>query len=192
VIDPIGTVPVFIAITRGYGATEKRKIALKGTFFAAAVLLFFVLAGGPILTAMSIPLSAFQISGGIVLFVFALFMVFGESKPEEEKRLIQGQNEMAIFPLAVPSMASPGAMLASVLLTDHTRFGVWEQIQTVIIMLLVLVFACVLMLGASFIDRFLGNAGASVISRVMGIILASVATNHILRGLSSYFSIPIT
>ncbi len=112
VIDPIGTVPVFIAVTRGYQKKEKIKIAFKATLAAAAILLFFVFAGGPILKAMSVPLSAFQISGGVVLFLFALSMIFGESKPEQETRLAESHNETAIFPLAVPSIAGPGAMLA--------------------------------------------------------------------------------
>ena len=191
VIDPIGTVPVFIAVTRGYQRKEKMQIAFKATIAAAGILFFFVFAGGPILKAMSIPLSAFQISGGIVLFLFALSMIFGESKPDEETRLAESHNETAIFPLAVPSIAGPGAMLAAVLLTDHAQFGIWEQVQTVSMMLLVLVLALVLMLAANIIDRIIGSAGASVISRVMGMILASVATNNILKGLNVYFELPV-
>jgi multiple antibiotic resistance protein len=191
VIDPIGTVPVFIAATRGYQQKDKIRIAFKATFAAAGILLFFVVAGGPILNAMSVPLSAFQISGGIVLFLFALSMIFGESKPEEETRLAENQNETAIFPLAVPSIAGPGAMLAAVLLTDHTQFGLWEQVQTISMMMLVLVIALVLMLGSNLTNRIIGNAGAIVISRVMGMILASVATHNILKGLSAYFEFSI-
>ena len=85
VIDPIGTVPVFIAVTAGMAEAAKRKIALQATLVAALVLLFFVVAGELILSALDIPLSAFQVAGGIVLFIFALSMIFGESKPEEEK-----------------------------------------------------------------------------------------------------------
>ena len=113
VIDPIGTVPVFIAVTRGFDARDKRKIALIAALVASAVLVFFVVAGELILTAMAIPLAAFQISGGIVLFLFALSMIFGESKPEEELKLVASTQDQAVFPLAVPSIASPGAMLAA-------------------------------------------------------------------------------
>lgn len=191
VIDPIGTVPVFIAVTQKYQKKEKIQIAFKATFAAAGILLFFVVAGGPILKAMSIPLSAFQISGGVVLFLFALSMIFGESKPEEETRLAESHTETAIFPLAVPSIAGPGAMLAAVLLTDHAQFGLFEQLQTISMMLLVLVIALVLMLGSSLIDKIIGKAGASIISRVMGMILASVATHNILKGLGAYFGFSI-
>lgn len=191
VIDPIGTVPVFIAVTQGYDTGDKWKIAVKATLFAALILLFFVIAGSPILTAMSIPLSAFQISGGIILFLFALSMIFGESKPEEETRLAKKHSETAIFPLAVPSIASPGAMLAAVLLTDHAQYGVWQQTQTVFVMLLVLTLGLILLLAAGRIHQIIGGSGASVISRIMGIILASVATNHILTGLSAYFEFSV-
>ncbi|MCG9760218.1 MULTISPECIES: MarC family protein [Pseudoalteromonas] len=189
VIDPIGTVPVFIAVTKNYDEVQKRKIALFATLVSAAILVFFVVAGELILTAMGIPLSAFQIAGGIVLFLFALSMIFGESKPEEEVRMVKSHNDTAIFPLAVPSIAGPGAMLAAVLLTENARFNIWEQVQTVAMMLLVLAIVCVLMLCASFMHRIIGNGGASVISRVMGLILASVATTNTLSGLKAYFGL---
>ena len=112
VIDPIGTVPVYIAVTRSYSDGERRAIALKATLFAFLVLLFFVVAGEPILNAIDIPVEAFQIAGGIVLFLFALTMIFGDSKPEEELKMATNASDTAIFPLAVPSIASPGAMLA--------------------------------------------------------------------------------
>ena len=80
VIDPIGTVPVFIAVTKGFDVKEKKLIAFKSVMYACLVLLFFIIAGEPILNAISIPLSAFQIAGGIVLFFFTLSMIFGDSK----------------------------------------------------------------------------------------------------------------
>lgn len=187
VIDPIGTVPVFIAVTKGYDAATKRKIALIASLVAALILVFFAVAGELLLTAMGIPLPAFQIAGGIVLFLFAYSMIFGESKPEEEVRIANEHHETAVFPLAVPSIAGPGAMLACVLLTENARFNLWEQIQTVSVMLLVLLINLILMLAASFIHKWVGNAGASVISRVMGLILASVAVTNVLTGIKSYF-----
>ncbi len=138
---------------------------------------------------MSIPLSAFQIAGGIVLFLFALTMIFGESKPEEEVRLIGDHHETAIFPLAVPSIASPGAMLAAVLLTENARYSIAEQAQTYGVLLAVLILTCGLMLLAGPINRLIGNSGASVVSRVMGLILSSVAMTNLLTGLETYFAL---
>lgn len=189
VIDPVGTVPVFIAATRGYDTKAKRKIALVSSTVAALILLFFVVAGELILTAMSIPLSAFQIAGGIVLFLFALSMIFGESKPEEETRLAEAHHETAIFPLAVPSIAGPGAMLAAVLLTENAKVEFWQQVQIAGVMVLVVLLTMVLMLMASGIHRLIGNAGASVVSRVMGLILAAVATTNTLAGINAYFKL---
>lgn len=189
VIDPIGTVPVYIAVTQSYDDRERRVIALKATLFAFIVLLFFVVAGEPILKAIDIPVEAFQIAGGVVLFLFALTMIFGDSKPDEELRLVKNSSETAIFPLAVPSLASPGAMLAAVLLTENARYSLVEQVLTSGIILSVLLIALVLMLAASFVHRLIGDAGAGVISRVMGMILSSVAVANVLAGINAYFGI---
>ena len=189
VIDPIGTIPVFIAVTGQYQEKIKRKIAISATLAAALILIFFVVAGEVILTAIDIPLSAFQIAGGIVLFIFALSMIFGESKPEEEIKMASSGNETAIFPLAVPSIASPGAMLAAVLMTENKQYNLWEQTQTTAIMLSVLLIVLLLMLAASWVHRLIGNSGASIISRVMGLILSSVAVANVLAGIKEYFTI---
>ena len=189
VIDPIGTVPVFIAVTSQYDERLKKGIAIKATLVAGAILLFFVVAGEVILTAMAIPLSAFQIAGGIVLFLFALSMIFGESKPEQEIKLAVSGSETAIFPLAVPSIAGPGAILAAVLMTENAHYNLLEQAQTAAIILAVLLIVLVLMLVASWIHRFIGSSGASIVSRVMGLILASVATASVLAGSKEYFAL---
>lgn len=133
VICPIGTVPVFIAVTSPYEGQDKRKIAIKAILISALILVFFVIAGEIILTAIEIPLSAFQIAGGIVLFLFALSMIFGVSKPEEELKLVNKISETAVFLLAVPSIASPGAMLTVVLLTENSRYSLLEQALTTVV-----------------------------------------------------------
>lgn len=189
VIDPIGSVPVFIAVTSQYSEKAKRAIALKATVTAAAILLFFAIAGEIILTSMAIELSAFQIAGGIVLFLFALTMIFGEGKSEEEIKLNHSEAETAIFPLAVPSIASPGAMLAAVLMTENSTYSLVEQSLTVGVMLSVLVIVYLLLLGAGRIHRVIGNGGSSIVSRVMGLILASVATANVLAGIKEYYAL---
>lgn len=189
VIDPIGTVPVFIAVTSPYNEQDKRKIAVKAAMVSALILTFFVVAGEIVLTAIEIPLAAFQIAGGIVLFLFALTMIFGDSKPEEEIQMLSKVSETAVFPLAVPSLASPGAMLAAVLLTENSRYTLLEQTITTVSMLCVLLVAMVLMLAASMVHRLIGDSGASIISRVMGLILASVAVSNVLAGIKEYFSV---
>lgn len=189
IIDPIGSVPVFIAVTRKYDESQKRKIALFAALVSAGILLFFVVAGEIILTAMGIPIPAFQIAGGIVLFLFALTMIFGESKPDEEIRMAENFSDTAIFPLAVPSIAGPGAMLAAVLMTENARFNLWQQVQIVSVMLSVILLVYLMMMGASWINRVIGSAGASVISRVMGLILTALATTNTLNGIKTYFGL---
>ena len=190
VIDPIGSVPVFIAVTAGLSAPDKRTIAIKATLIAASILIFFLIAGQFLLEALQIHLQAFQIAGGIVLFLFALTMIFGDSKLEEEKKQISGNaSHLAVFPLAVPSLASPGAMLAIVMLTDNHRHTVTEQFFTAGAMLSVLAITLILFLLANPIQRLIGDSGASIVSRVMGLILASVAVDNILTALTSYFNL---
>lgn len=189
VVDPIGTVPVFISATAHCSAQERRQIAYRATGLAALVLMLFVIAGEIVLQAIQIPLEAFQIAGGIIIFVFAMTMVFGESKPEGELRIVREQEDIAVFPLAIPSIASPGAMLAAVLMTEKSRFNVLEQIQTSGIMLLVLLVTLGLMLASNRIHQVLGNVGASVISRIMGMLLASLAVSNVLAGISDYFNL---
>lgn len=189
VIDPIGTVPVFIAVTRNEDERSKRRIAIRAVLISTAILTFFVIAGELILDAMDIPLPAFQIAGGIVLFLFALTMIFGDSKPEEEVGMVKEGSELAVFPLSVPSIASPGAMLAAVMLTENARYSIMEQGQTLVAMYAVLLITFVLMLLATRIYRIVGDSGASIISRVMGLILASVATASALDGIKTYFAI---
>jgi len=189
VIDPIGSIPVFIAATTGFNEREKRKIAFKAVLVSAIILLFFIVVGEIILDAINIPLSAFQIAGGIVLFLFALSMIFGDSKPESEIKTIKSTTETAIFPMAMPSIASPGAMLAVVLLTKNSEFSVWEQFQSSILLIGVLFIVLVLLLLAGKVHKIIGDAGASIISRVMGLILSAVAVANIIEGIKESFNL---
>lgn len=192
VIDPIGTVPVFIAVTAGMDQIARRKTALQAALVSAGILLFFLIFGQLLIDALDIGLNSFQVAGGVVLFLFALTMIFGESKPEAEQRQSESDTQAekpspGIFPLAVPSLASPGAMLAIVMLTDNNQHGFLEQGITAIIMVSVIAVAFVLMLFADPIIRLIGLAGSAIVSRVMGMILASVAANAILSALLNIF-----
>lgn len=187
VIDPIGTIPVFISATRKHGNADRRRIALRSAMVAAAILVFFIAVGEFVLNAMGVPILAFQIAGGIVLFLFALTMIFGESKPDAEIEEIQQSQDVAIFPLATPSIASPGAMMAVVLLTQNDLYTIDEQIVTALLMLAVVGAAYVLMRFAGVVMRVIGEGGANVVSRVMGMILASVAATQVLEGVRQFF-----
>jgi len=186
VIDPIGTIPVFIAVTKGMKPSERPRIALTAALTAALVLAFFLVAGQFLFDALGISLPAFQIAGSLILFLFALTMIFGDSKPKAEtENLDEAPKEAspAIFPLAVPSLASPGAMLAIVLLTDNNRFSLPEQSTTAGIMLSVVAIAYLLMLAAGPIIRIIKVSGAEIVSRVMGMILAAVAVENVIEAI---------
>ncbi len=189
VIDPIGTVPVFIAVTRLHPEETKEHIATRAVLVAGGILIGFMFAGQIVLDAIDVPLTAFEVAGGIVLFLFALTMIFGDSKPEEELKALTCHKETAVFPLAVPSIASPGAMMAVVVLTDNHRFVFTEQMLTLAAMLVVLLITWVLLVLARHIYRLLGESGASIVSRVMGMILASVATTSVLDGIQHHFNL---
>lgn len=188
VIDPVGSIPVYLAKTVGLSIEDRRKIARNAILISAGILLFFLLLGQWLLDAMQIPLSAFQIAGGLVLLLFALSMIFGEAKQDQEIKMKSNLSELAVYPLAVPSIASPGAMMAVVLLTDNHRYSVTDQIITTVIMLAVLAVTYILLLLANRIQHLIGNSGAAIISRVMGLILCAVAINNILIGLRDFIT----
>ncbi len=187
VIDPVGSVPVFIAVSAAHRPEEHREMAIRAVLIATAILLSFVIVGQILLDAIGVPLHAFQMAGGIVLFLFGLSMIFGESKPETEVR--RATEETAVFPLAVPSIASPGAMLAAVVLTDNSRFAIVEQVWTGTAMLAVLSISMVLLLAAGPIHRLIGSSGASIVSRVMGLILTAVAMTSVLEGIETWLGL---
>ncbi|WP_050523837.1 MarC family protein [Pseudorhodobacter wandonensis] len=181
VIDPIGTLPVFLAVTFGASAATARRVAVRAVLIAFAVLLTFVVFGQLVLDALGLGLPSFQIAGGLVLLLFALSMIFGTSKPEAEVAEWD-HHASAVYPLAMPSIASPGAMLAVVVLTDNDRFSVAHQAMTAGLMAVVLAITLVILLLATPIHRVIGATGASIVSRVMGMILAAVAVDAILKG----------
>ncbi|GEM81711.1 MarC family protein [Vibrio superstes] len=192
VIDPVGSVPVYLSQTHHLAKKQRRLVAIKAVAIATGVLLFFLLAGQVLLEAMQIPLPAFQAAGGLVLLLFALTMIFGESKPEQESKMSKEIDrselaDLAVYPLAIPSIASPGAMMAIVMLTDNHRHAFIDQAMTAGVMLVVLLITLFLLLGATHIQKWIGNVGAAIISRVMGLILAAVAVNNLLQGIKDFY-----
>src|SRR6266508_1535819 len=184
VVDPIGVLPAFLALAGQLDHATQRKIAIRAVVAAFAVLVFFILAGNFVLRHMNIPIRAFQIAGGIVLFLVALEMVRGDehaaSNPGGDKLAL------AIYPLAMPKIAGPGAMLAVVLLTDDDRFNFAGQLATIGIVAVVMVIQLAILLAAGPILRVIGAAVAGVIGRVMGLLLAALAVSLVLTALGDW------
>jgi len=187
VIDPLGSVPVFLEATKELDEKHRKKVAIRASVIAFLILLFFIVVGQIILEGMKVSLDAFQISGGVILFLFALTMVFGESKPESEKHMITDYKHVTIFPVAIPSIASPGSIMAVVLLTDNNLYTIHQQITTTFLVMIVVSITMLILLAAGYIQKRVGEYGISVISKVMGLILAAYAVQSILSGLKDFF-----
>jgi multiple antibiotic resistance protein len=189
VINPIGVLPVFLSIAGSLDPREQRRLALDATLISFAVLVFFVFAGAFLLAQMGISIRAFQISGGILLFLVALEMLRGETyTPAQVAK--QGALALAVYPLAIPKIAGPGAMLTVVLLTDDDRHNLVAQLMTVGVLALVLALTFVILLAAAPISRLIGSAGVSVVSRVMGMLLAALAVTLVLSALGDWLGLP--
>ena len=157
------------------------------------ILLFFIIGGKVLLAALGIPLTSFQIAGGIVLFLFALTMVFGP--PKAEKELVEAETaehlrDIAVYPLAVPSIAGPGAMLGAVMLSDTGHFSLSDDAMNIAVTMVVLLATLGLLLMAYRINRAIGDSGVSVLSRIMGLILAAVAVDSVIQAISTHFNLP--
>ena len=149
--------------------------------YATIILVVAVVAGQIILDAIGIHLHSLKVAGGIILFLFGLQMLFG--KMDKAERTPEEGRDLAVFPLAVPSIAGPGAIMAVILLTDNDVYTVPEQAETGIVLLVVLFLTYILLLFSDAILRVIGRQGAAVLVRVMGIILCSLAVEIVLTAL---------
>jgi multiple antibiotic resistance protein len=187
VVDPIGLVPTFLAITHGLPVKARRSVALRACLIAAAILAGSALIGDWLLRTLSITLPAFRIAGGLLLFSIASEMVFGvriarQSKAAEEVIEDHVRN-IAAFPLAIPLMAGPGAITATVLLAgrsggDPVRLGLLLAVIAVVLVICLLVFTV-----AARIGKLIGTTGNIVMSRLLGVLLAALAVQFVIDGL---------
>jgi len=165
VLDPVGSVPIFLNATEQLDERDRSKVAIVAVFVSLLVLMFFLYLAQYALEAMHISIPAFRIAGAAVLFLFALQMIFGGHHASGNAEARRTPTEVAIFPVAMPGIASPGALLAVVLLTDNNRFSLAEQSVTAGLTVAVLLFILAMLLLAARIQRALGVAGASWSSR---------------------------
>jgi multiple antibiotic resistance protein len=182
VINPIGIVPLFIAAAGNESPAMRRRIAGQAVIIATAILLVFIAIGQIVLEALGIDLSSFRIAGGLVLLVIALRMVLEETRSTAVLDQATVRGNVAVFPLAMPFIAGPASILAVVLLTDNDTYTVWQQVETTILLLVVVGFTYICLVGADLVQRLLGPTGANVVSRIMGLILAALAVQSMLTG----------
>ena len=188
VLDPTAAIPVYLAATAGLSRIQSLQVAAYAVGTAFLVLLFFICAGQLLLEALKIPMASFQLAGSIVLLLFGLKLVLGQITVEiAAMPPTATMAQRAIYPLAIPTIAGAGAMLTVVLLTDNNTRSVAEQMLTTSRMAIALVFVfCVLVLSKQ-IFRLIGQPGIEVISRVSGLVLASIAVSGIITAIKLSF-----
>lgn len=178
-IDPVGTLALFVGLTAGISAQERTRVAFRAIGYSAVILLVFVFVGQLVLGSLGIRLEAFQLAGGIIFFLFGVQMVFGTGAASADSKSEPG-HDVAAFPLAVPSIASPGSILAAVILTDNREFSFGEQAITALLLMAVLGLTLLLLLQANRIYAWIGDAGSALMVRVLGLVLAALAVEMIL------------
>jgi multiple antibiotic resistance protein len=187
VVDPVGLAPAFLSATYGLSEQERTAIAIRSPLTAAAMLVALALCGNWLLRQLGMGIAAFQIAGGLLLFGLSYGMVFGDRPHREareaDKALSEHAADIAVFPLAIPLIAGPGA-IATTLLLSSAAAGVPRMIIVIIIILLVC-FICMLCFKlSSLIARTLGRTGNAVLSRLLGILLAAYSVQFMLDGIA--------
>lgn len=181
-IDPIGTLAVFVAQTSHLTDAERRKVAIRVVTYATSVLLGAILIGQFILTGMGIRLVSFQLAGGIILFLFGLQMIFGS---QSSRMRPEPDHDVAVFPLAIPATATPGAILAVILLTDNHIFPISVQLGTALITVGVMAVTLAILLFSGRIIAVIGMNGASILTKIMGMILAALSVELAMNALGA-------
>ncbi len=183
VIDPIGLAPLFVALTQGMDAGRRRRVAVRSILIAFAMLAVFGLFGERLLTTIGIGLPAFRISGGLLLFLMAVDMLFEHRTERREKRASEDVPDPSVFPLATPLIAGPGSIAALILLTSQHSgdTAALLSIGGVVVAILALTFA--FFSAGALIERLLGTTGVVVLTRLFGILLAALAVQFVIDGL---------
>jgi len=193
VVDPIGTTPLFIALTAEMTAAERIRVALRSTAVALVLLLLFGLMGKAVLGFFGISMPAFRIAGGLLLFLTAIDMLF-ETRTERNEKRVEAErvtpHDPSVFPLAIPMISGPGAIAAIILLIG-THAGDWTgQAMVLGVAAAVVGLQLALFLLGGPIGRALGRTGVTVVTRLMGMLLAALAVQFVLDGLAQSQLLP--
>lgn len=178
-IDPIGTLALFAALTANFTAKRRRHTALKAILYSGAILLSSILVGQIFLTYMGIQLISLQLSGAIILFLFGIQMVFGNSSPDSTAK--EPEHDIAVFPLAIPAIATPGGIMAVIILTDNQVFDIQTQFCTAGVLIGILTITYCFMLLATPIMKVIGKNGAAILVKLMGMVLAALSIEIIMN-----------
>ena len=191
VVDPVGLVPTFVAITHGLPRSARRQIAIRASLIAAAILIGTAAMGDWLLTRLGISLPAFRIAGGLLLFSIASEMVFGvriERQSRTAEQALEDVRHIAAFPLAVPLMAGPGAITATVLLAVQADARPLFLAGLIGIIVVGIGLCLVVFFLATRVGPLLGTTANVVLSRLLGVLLAALAVQFVIDGIRAVFS----
>lgn len=189
IIDPFGVIPIFIALTRGDSKAQRAKIASKATVISLVLLLTFAFVGDYLLDSLGISIPSFRIAGGILLLLAAIDMVVARhsgisSTTQDEQKEALKRDDISVFPLAIPLIAGPGALVSSVILMREVEGDLIMQLGLIAVLVFVVLIMYVCLLMAEPISKLLGVTGSNVLGRVFGIIIAALAVQFIIDGLT--------
>lgn len=190
-VDPPGLAPLFLGLTQGMTRAQRQQVAIRGSVMGFAILTVFALFGATILGALGISMGAFRIAGGLMLFAIAFEMIFEKRNERKEKTTDDAITKdhihnLAVFPLAIPLIAGPGAISATVLISG-TMDGWLGKLQLVLVIGVVLGLVFVSLYLAERLNRFLGVTGRALLTRLLGVLLAALSVQFVVDGVKSAF-----
>jgi multiple antibiotic resistance protein len=188
VVEPLSVLPILAALTEGADESYRRRMSFKAVGISAAVCLLFAVAGTTLLDVLGISVDAFKVGGGILLFLLAVEMVF--ARPSGVRSITPGEDaeahhrgDISVFPLAFPLLAGPGALATILLAFAGVTVGSAQFFAQVGVILLVLAVTLGLLLLTSPVMRAIGATGGAVMSRLLGVVLAALASQFVLDGI---------
>jgi len=193
-IDTIGNVPFFLSLTEDAKTKERNRIAIKSTVIAFFIMITFAYVGRYLLEAIHVSLDSLKIAGGIILMLLAIDILFEKRKRRREKRVEEALDEksfdeITVFPIAIPFIAGPSALTTVILLIGNYKNFPEFQVSVIFALVAALVIGLILMIGASYITKFVPKQILHATSRVMAFILAALATQFIVDGIKASFNI---
>ena len=190
VVDPLGVAPSFVGLTSHLARIERSRTLLRAVIVAFGLSLFFLFAGRWVLFYLGVTVDAFAISGGILLFLTSMPMLFGLrprlQAPEHEEHATAGE-DIAIFPLAIPLLAGPGTITTVLLFTTQAAASAAHFMILTAILAIVFLISWAVLYAADRIITRIGEGKVRILTRVLGIVLAALAVQYVLNGISGYF-----
>ena len=189
IVDPPGCAPIFASLTRDASVADRRSMAIRSCLIAWTILIFFALLGKPMLAALGISLASFRIAGGVLLFYIAVEMVFERRTERRERRAdsIEGTpQDISVFPMAMPMIAGPGSIASAMLWVSRAETPLHIAVVLAAITVVILM-TLLTLLAAGPLLRLIGERIESVITRILGVILAALASQFVIDGLKESF-----